>query len=541
LYDRDNFPGFLCGDQNLSSIQKVVGRITKLFSGKEPPPEHAKKRKSSNSARKVHTPEEKAEPKELASLAKLEIHLNNLSSKGGVAIAGKVQVLVLDDLRERLGDDWDRLREKVNTTVESTIKKHVGSKDMVAPYGEFGHLIVFSGLTEDEATLKCIIIRDEIFNVLFGKSQDDNVTSKGDVKREDIQIITAATSVTGGIELRSLENIDELFERLQSPSKVESSDEGGEPQGEEDLLGKNSENTGENFDPDWKPFTTPSIPAEEEEDDQEFPEEKHDKQITNWKSDEVGKNEVLKPLQGLDYVYRPLWDTGSKNIRFLAIIPVRQHSTERLETGYNAIGKGVDEGTYVSLDINTLSLGLKATTQLAAHGGVLQLLLPVHFQTLASSKYRGHFATACSKIPENVREDIFFEIVGIPPGIPSSRLQELVMGIRQYGGGMAVRAEIGKPEFSELKNIGVDMVGFSLDAKEVPEEKAMDVIGNFVNAASAVGMVTYATGMPSMNFSMSAVGMGVTLIGSPFFSSITKIPTDLQTFDVAKSFGVKIY
>ena len=530
----------------MASVQKVVGAITQLVFGKDQKASATKNKRPSKvtEARPERSKSARSESKvssdqkELSSLTKLELHLNNLSQKGEVAVAGKVQVLVLDELRNRLKSDWDRLSDRVKFIVESAIKKHIGAKDMFCPYGELGYLLVFANLTEDQATLKCVLIREEIFKVLFGNSDSDDVVSSGVFKQEFVQIITAVTSVSNEIELRPLEDVDGLFNRLQKAS------ENSEPKRkkpDQDMVLSEDQGSAKDKDNKWVEETDEGADDTDDTESQQTSSKKADAKLANWKTDQVSEEVILKPLQGLEYVYRPLWNTGSKKVSYLVALPSRKLPSGRLAVGYEAVGRGINEGTYDSLDLEVLSNGLKMTTYLGSLGAGAKLIIPVHFQTLASAHYRGDYKAACSKIPKHQQKDLVFEIIGISRGIPRSRLQELVMGIQQYGDAVVIRMEIENPEFSELKHIGVNLVGFSLDEKTVNDEQALNLIGNFVNAASSVGLQVYAAGIPSKNISTMAIGLGVSLIGSPFVSSAADIPVQFKEYNVANLFGHNVY
>jgi GGDEF domain-containing protein len=84
-------------------------------------------------------------------------------------VAGKLQLIGLDAVRQRLGERWPALAERTFAMAERVIQKHLRPGDVLRRSSEDGFLVLFSNLSEAEAQFKALAIGNEIREQFIGE------------------------------------------------------------------------------------------------------------------------------------------------------------------------------------------------------------------------------------------------------------------------------------------------------------------------------------------------------------------------------------
>src|ERR1700760_4864142 len=86
---------------------------------------------------------------------------------------GKIQVLGLKAIRDRLGPKWPRMCDLVHKYFEAAIRKELSGDDSFATGGELEYFVAFRNASLAEARLKCLAISQFVCDRLFGKDGED--------------------------------------------------------------------------------------------------------------------------------------------------------------------------------------------------------------------------------------------------------------------------------------------------------------------------------------------------------------------------------
>lgn len=117
---------------------------------------------------------------------------------GGSVLAGHVQIVGLDDIREALGERWASHMEQVRELAEKTIKRRLSSEDVFESADGNRFLICFAGLDEEAAAFKAQSIGREIRQVVLGDdSLDPEIKRRCDVATEVHRIEVSADEIDG--------------------------------------------------------------------------------------------------------------------------------------------------------------------------------------------------------------------------------------------------------------------------------------------------------------------------------------------------------
>ena len=107
---------------------------------------------------------------------------NHRFTRQDVVVAGKVHILDLQAIHERIRKQSLRVADSIDVIVQQAIERHLTEADFYSPFKD-NYLIAFGELSKEEAQLKCGLIAEEISRWLFGKEPPDNAVVKTVVAR----------------------------------------------------------------------------------------------------------------------------------------------------------------------------------------------------------------------------------------------------------------------------------------------------------------------------------------------------------------------
>src|SRR3546814_6167618 len=103
--------------------------------------------------------------------------------------AGQINIIGLDDLRDRLGDRWKDVEAKAHEVCGRVIRANLSQFDVYIRYADYEYLIIFGTLSADAARLKCAAIKPEILSRFLRDSATSAVTIKVVVERLDDKLL----------------------------------------------------------------------------------------------------------------------------------------------------------------------------------------------------------------------------------------------------------------------------------------------------------------------------------------------------------------
>ena len=122
---------------------------------------------------------------------------------GGKLVAGRLQVVSLEEVRATLGERWERMAERVYGTAEAILRKRLAAED-VFTRNDAGHFVLcFAQLNEAEAWFKAQAIQKEIRERLLGETSLAGLTAVT-VETHEIELSAqdaAETTTTGLVDI----------------------------------------------------------------------------------------------------------------------------------------------------------------------------------------------------------------------------------------------------------------------------------------------------------------------------------------------------
>jgi len=414
---------------------------------------------------------------------RLGAHLKGLLADREVVSAGRVQILNLNKIRERLGEHWPRYANKVHAVVHEVFEHRLVRADVYTRVSEFAYVIVFATLSKAEAQIKCSAIAEEIAAKLFGQEEASKL----------VEVQTVAIGVGRGVALEKV-NVAEVLN---------------------DLFDKHAALEGA--------FTAKEAVALAAV-------EAIDARLLEWLKSPF--NPVVTELPAdLDYRFRLLWDVARNALSTFLCVIVRKTDDPSVSLDYSSLYRADSADLIAKLDYSVLA---RVKRELKAlHESKRRVLIgcPVHFQTLNRLSSRAYFTTLLKDVPEGFGQYLMFEIVGLPDATPQSRVAEIVATLRPHARSILARLERGAVRFGHIAGTGVHAVGIDAAQYGVPEERLMPAMNDFAAAAKEVGLKSYIHGLPSLSLTTAALGAGFDYIHSHAVHAPLEEPDYVRRFE----------
>lgn len=426
-----------------------------------------------------------APPSVASVVAEIESSLTQLEKSGKVAVAGRVQVLRFDELREELGDKWHRYSERIEQLIETSISQHLGPNDFTWQVGEHARVLVFTSVTPNEAEIKCGLIRARVEEYFKG---DARVVGK-------ITVETAVAALDGTIKLEGITDLETLYSQLNLPGMAEV------PGSAEDRDGKtNDVQAGD------KDGTASALPYEILSDESTA-------QI-DWQSMTSDMDAARGQFKTMEYVDRHLWDTTQQKIVNTFVAP--QGFVSDSVVSSDILGNQEFEVLARALDEETISRiqNRQSDPQEAS------IWFQTHFWSLQNARFRQTMIENFVRVEEDDTVGRVLEIVDVPDSRQFKPIGNFLEMLPRSIGDIAVCFDLVSPQFKMFPMQQVAWAGFSMRGLEIDESEALNAIAEFSNLAGKYGVKSYAHNVPSLNMVMAAIGFGIRhLFASPAAAS----------------------
>ncbi len=138
-------------------------------------------------------------------------NLDKALTANSTVSTGRVHLVGLEKLREMIGSDWDRIKDRAHQIVRSVIESRLSPQDVFTAYGDMSYIIVFANLGKEEAQLKCTIIAQEICGRLIGNQSAEDFTD----------VSTLAAKDEGTLYFKKVPSIKNLVSDLEKKAKID--------------------------------------------------------------------------------------------------------------------------------------------------------------------------------------------------------------------------------------------------------------------------------------------------------------------------------
>lgn len=439
----------------------------------------------------------------MSDLGPMETRLRAFLNGRDTAAAGAVQVINLDKVRNQLGSSWDRMANKARSIVQSVVDRHLGPNDLGMPLSDLAYVIVFGGLNVAEAEIRVLLIAAEITRRLLGEQANPH----------DFTQVTVVP--LDGTTQRPADIIDAFGRLATSQDKLAASDAAS---GESELQWKSFHHLGAAADTESSaPAPAPSAEAAVSK--------------PRWKA----FGETVELPAGLEFHYRPIWNVSRKVLSTYACVSSLMGRGGALDI--ETLLESEDSRLTPDLDLFMLARVVGDLTRLHAKGTRVLMACPLHVATLAMRRTRERFVRAYHPLPEAIRRDIIFELIGSWHGMPQSRMVELLAYIKPVSRSVTARLELDWTRFDLLRDGGITVVSINLLGRTDREAKLLPQMETFAERANRVGIRTCAHGLSTSSLAVAALGAGFDLIEGNAIHGPVNTPEHIFRFNISTLFA----
>ena len=400
------------------------------------------------------------------------------------AAAGKLQMLGISEIRERLGDRWAKSREQIMSTIDRMIKNEMGAGDVVFEVDELAYIILFSGRTSAESRLICAKIAQDVCRKLFGEDEDVvrvrslTCDMNGDVLVQDVDISAS---------------VDALLET----------------EGEEQVFGRDG------------------IAEAPEAVEQKKPEP-----IIQFI---YGSMPVSAPLSRVQFLYSPIWDVSKRVVVSYLCRAHIDDSNARARHGERfLLAEETEHQT--DLDIKVIEDCVAKISDLKAQNRRVIIVCPIHWSTISRGRSWERFRGPLQQMAKIVAQDLVICVHGLDAGLPNIRISQEFPKISNKVRAVHACVAYGDKAAERFANTHTAAVGFSMPEDARDERTIMLNAREFCIVAESKNLPAFVYGVSTRSTAMSFVGVGFRYLEGSAIRTSTAAPRDAFVHDTIDLF-----
>ncbi|MHA6288046.1 hypothetical protein [Maricaulis sp. CAU 1757] len=392
---------------------------------------------------------------------------------------GQFQFVGLDRVRDQAGADWPQLREKVYEVGDHFIEKRLGEDDAVIRcHG--GFLIIFKTLEGEaaEAVVRDIAVELEMFFL-------------GDDLLKQVKVATESRGV-------STAELLEIVAQSQPEVTPPPAERKGAKSGASDRDM-----------PVWK--STPTRVVD-------------DSDRTRWvavPANEKRGGKVAVALPEAEYkekdgvwddiVFRPVWDSRKRALIHNFCL------ARRVVQGVAYYGRDTLMGSdyrdeHRALDKAVALAAQRGFQKVRRAGGKSVIVVPVHYDTIATVSQRMSYFAVLQSVPEPMRKYFFLRVDSVPRGAPIGQMQEIFRSMKHFGAYILAHLDYGQTDLQCFESCGVGIFGADLPERlndRPPNDKDLQTLMDWQASARLLKAETYLTSITDTEILSAAMSAGV--------------------------------
>lgn len=155
-------------------------------------------------------------------------------------------------------------------------------------------------------------------------------------------------------------------------------------------------------------------------------------------SDSLDRPAVIRVHPGekpsrIEVRYRPVWDVKQQVVSVFIARGCRLRGGRTLVWGYDGLDDPEDPQQILAMDLQVIQEAVGEALELYENRFRFFLSVPVHFESLAVLGRRREMVAILQSIPVHMRPFMTYHLYGVPSGVPTGRLAEMVGTLRPYG------------------------------------------------------------------------------------------------------------
>jgi hypothetical protein len=229
------------------------------------------------------------------------------------------------------------------------------------------------------------------------------------------------------------------------------------------------------------------------------------------------------------FAFEPVWNLRQGVVSAFRCVVVTQSERSRTvgET-MTAEAEKIAQDAHLDGELLTHVLGEWAKLP---PGAVCLLIVPVHYETLASAVHRRRYLELASGMPEALRKFLVFEITHLPDGVMAERLQDLTRYLKRFCRMTTALTSITSDQFKAIAKAEIQIV--SCVAEGSSERRLFQLMDKYAEGANAQQLQAGIYGVKSPSLTTAAMGAGFVYVGGEAIRSLGDAPVGFFKFEMA--------
>lgn len=281
---------------------------------------------------------------------------------------GQVHLLDLSNIKDKLGDKWPKLYDRIIETLTKKIEKETGEDSVIFSRSDVEHTVVYSGASE-------VAAKQITFKVL----QDLNQTYLGTTKKQKVSIHLATGKINGKLVFKKINDKDISKKQSAKPNDNQSSENiKSDPSSQNRLEDRNYELI-------YKPI---------------------------WDK----KNEIISTYM-----------VNSRNIN-----RPKSQKAEAPYIGYRALPNPFCLEAIIEMDHFILKETTSMMNDFFENNFRAVFSIPVNYKSLLNLTRLQKYLAKCRAVPTDLQKYISFKLIDFPEGLPEARMSFIINNLLRH-------------------------------------------------------------------------------------------------------------
>ena len=369
-------------------------------------------------------------------------------------LATKLHIVSLRSFREMVGDEWDRLSDRVSMIVDGVMRRFLGPKALYTRHGDDTFVLGFTTVPEEEGRRQAVLVVNELMHRLIGErfvgaqicltevDPEDILDADGNLDLEALDARIAAAEPVATIGAPAGSQIDETGHAAAWASAAPAAPADARP----GLHAAPTDQAGASaaVGPRWVPLVWPpsgdGSPA--------------------WAQD-LGLSPLDALPDGIEIVFRPTWNARWQAVDVYTCL-ARQRRPDGRIVEHGLLPRPIRPRQSANLDFALLHAGLTQLTAAIEQRRGCLLIAPLRFATL-QAPYWTTVARILRSVPDAMRmRYLMLEVINIPKAAKSEHMVGLASMLRPLCRDVLARTGMAQPRFPLLASLQPAAVGCDL-------------------------------------------------------------------------------
>jgi hypothetical protein len=384
----------------------------------------------------------------------------SLAASPALLQQGCVAVIGLEEIKAQVGPRWEKMKRSIYAHADGLLRQKLGPTDFYAQLDELSFVVSSPNAAQDECQILCLLVAHELHRFLFGDCDISGLH------------VSRAKTLTGDV----LE-----CEIIEGASLIRLAEKAG--------LAPAGQSASQSSTP---ASPTPASPRP-------------------LRADPVAAREP-------SHIFAPLWDARNEIIttyRCLTITESVAHPGDTPQAQFKADLHAV---------VNRLQVAAHTLAERLSTGDRFIASIPISYEILGSPVARMELSTQCRSLPSALRPYLQFEISDLPPGVPQSRLSELVGSLRPFCRGVMAHLPAHLPAHGAYQCTGLQAIGLSLSGAHIGIGEIARGLSKLAAASKRLQVKSFVMDIPDLDTLIAARDMDIDMLSGPLIGASSARP-----------------